>query len=150
MTNLQFASHADREIIRRDSGIKWADIQGNESTKQLLYDTVVMPLNYPGLFKGIIRPWHGILLHGPSGTENYFEALVDIPIIFFHIFYKFRCRYWKDSNGESTVFGNTGQNYIFQRGCEHDNVKVAGRLGEIYSSIMKSINRRNLWFNPNV
>lgn len=27
-----------------------------------------MPLNYPGLFKGIIKPWRGILLHGPSGT----------------------------------------------------------------------------------
>lgn len=57
-----------REIVQRDFGIKWADVQGNAAAKQLLRDTVIMPLNYPDLFKGIVRPWRGILLHGPSGT----------------------------------------------------------------------------------
>lgn len=54
--------------MRRDAGLKWTDVQGNEAVKRLLHDTVVMPLNNPGLFKGLIRPWRGILLHGPSGS----------------------------------------------------------------------------------
>lgn len=57
-----------REIVQRKQEIQWSDIKGNDDIKQLLYDTVVMPLNYPDLFKGIIKPWRTILMHGPSGT----------------------------------------------------------------------------------
>lgn len=54
--------------MQNDFAIKWDSIQGNADTKKLLYDSVVMPLNYPQLFQGTIKPWRGILMHGPPGT----------------------------------------------------------------------------------
>lgn len=43
-------------------------IQGNDEVKQILSESVVLPLQYPELFSGVVKPWHGILLHGAPGT----------------------------------------------------------------------------------
>lgn len=42
-------------------------VQLNEA-KRLLCEAVQLPLQYPSIFTGILRPWKGILLHGPPGT----------------------------------------------------------------------------------
>lgn len=39
-----------------------------DEAKRLLSEAVQLPLRFPTIFTGILRPWRGILLHGPPGT----------------------------------------------------------------------------------
>ncbi|CAC9466024.1 katanin-like protein [Leishmania infantum JPCM5] len=57
-----------REILDVNPSVRWRDIADLESAKHLLQEAVVMPVKYPELFQGILRPWKGILLFGPPGT----------------------------------------------------------------------------------
>ena len=41
---------------------------GLEEAKSLLQEAVVLPLVMPDFFRGIRRPWRGILMIGPPGT----------------------------------------------------------------------------------
>lgn len=43
-------------------------IQGNDEAKEILNESVILPLQYPKLFSGVVKPWRGILIHGPPGT----------------------------------------------------------------------------------
>lgn len=43
-------------------------MQGNEHAKQILNESVILPLTHPHLFTDLMRPWKGILLHGVSGV----------------------------------------------------------------------------------
>lgn len=54
--------------MRTDNQIKWNDVQGNEHAKQILIESVILPLQFPQLFTGVIKPWKGVLLHGVSGV----------------------------------------------------------------------------------
>lgn len=58
----------ERDIIQRHPNIHWADIAGLEEAKKLLQEAVILPLIMPDFFKGIRRPWKGILMVGPPGT----------------------------------------------------------------------------------
>ena len=57
-----------RDILDHDPSVGWSDIAELAAVKSLLKEAVVMPIKYPQLFSGIVRPWHGILLFGPPGT----------------------------------------------------------------------------------
>lgn len=59
-----------RDIFIDHPGVKWADIVGLHETKRVLREAVVMPLKFPQLFSGkkLLKPWRGVLLHGPPGT----------------------------------------------------------------------------------
>ncbi|KAI9141977.1 P-loop containing nucleoside triphosphate hydrolase protein [Paraphysoderma sedebokerense] len=57
-----------REIIQAAPNIKWVDIAGLREAKQLLEEAIVLPLWMPDYFKGIRRPWKGVLMTGPPGT----------------------------------------------------------------------------------
>lgn len=57
-----------REILDVNPGVCWNDISELHHAKQLLKEAIVMPVKYPELFEGIVRPWKGILLFGPPGT----------------------------------------------------------------------------------
>ena len=52
--------------------VNWSDVGGLQNIKEIISDTILLPLNYPSLFKstdkqlGITRS--GILLYGPPGT----------------------------------------------------------------------------------
>lgn len=48
--------------------VRWSDIKGLQEPKRLLREAVVYPVKYPQLFSGILAPWKGLLLYGPSGT----------------------------------------------------------------------------------
>jgi ATP-dependent Zn protease len=46
-------------------GVRFSDIADLTEAKKLLEEAVVLPLLLPGYFKGIRRPWKGVLMFGP-------------------------------------------------------------------------------------
>lgn len=62
------AEELSANIISQDPGVAWKDIAGLSEAKALLQEAVVLPLIMPDFFKGIRRPWRGILMIGPPGT----------------------------------------------------------------------------------
>jgi len=48
--------------------VHWDDIAELTEAKRLLEEAVVLPLWMPEYFKGIRRPWKGVLMFGPPGT----------------------------------------------------------------------------------
>uniref|UniRef100_A0A182KB37 Katanin p60 ATPase-containing subunit A1 n=1 Tax=Anopheles christyi TaxID=43041 RepID=A0A182KB37_9DIPT len=70
------ASHADvdlvdmleRDILQKNPNIHWNDIADLHEAKRLLEEAVVLPMWMPEYFKGIRRPWKGVLMVGPPGT----------------------------------------------------------------------------------
>ncbi|XP_070567556.1 katanin p60 ATPase-containing subunit A1-like isoform X1 [Ptychodera flava] len=58
----------ERDIVQRNPNVHWDDIAGLGEAKRLLEEAVVLPLIMPDFFKGIRRPWKGVLMVGPPGT----------------------------------------------------------------------------------
>lgn len=58
----------ERDIVQRNLNVKWDDIAGCEEAKKLLKEAVILPLIMPDYFKGIRRPYRGVLMVGPPGT----------------------------------------------------------------------------------
>ena len=58
----------ERDIVQRNPSVKWTDIAGCDEAKKLLKEAVVLPMVMPDYFKGIRRPWRGVLMVGPPGT----------------------------------------------------------------------------------
>ena len=52
--------------------INWSDIGGLKNIKEIISDTILLPLNYPSLFKSTDKNLaitrSGLLLYGPPGT----------------------------------------------------------------------------------
>lgn len=46
---------------------------GLTEAKRLLEEAVVLPVLMPEFFKGIRRPWKGVLMFGPPGTGKVSE-----------------------------------------------------------------------------
>jgi vacuolar protein-sorting-associated protein 4 len=60
-------------MVKRPS-IKWKDIAGLETTKQLLHEAIILPQQHPAMFKGPYKAWKAILLYGPPGTGKSYLA----------------------------------------------------------------------------
>eukprot|EP00752_Nemacystus_decipiens_P008068 g7212.t1 len=58
----------ERDIVERGVSVTWDQIADLKDAKQLLQEAVVLPLWMPDYFKGIRRPWKGVLMFGPPGT----------------------------------------------------------------------------------
>ncbi|KAF1376192.1 hypothetical protein PFLUV_G00207730 [Perca fluviatilis] len=58
----------ERDIISENPNVKWDNIADLEDAKKLLKEAVVLPMWMPAFFKGIRRPWKGVLMVGPPGT----------------------------------------------------------------------------------
>ncbi len=58
----------ERDVLQRKPNVEWASIAGLKDAKSLLQEVVVLPNIVPDFFKGIRRPWKGVLLVGPPGT----------------------------------------------------------------------------------
>lgn len=58
----------DRDILQKNLNVHWSDIADLEEAKRLLKEAVVLPMWMPEFFRGIRRPWRGILMVGPPGT----------------------------------------------------------------------------------
>lgn len=61
-------------IVVEKPNIKWDDVAGLETAKQLLKEAVILPIKFPQLFQGKRKPWAGILLYGPPGTGKSYLA----------------------------------------------------------------------------
>ncbi|KAL5273729.1 KATNA1 family protein [Megaselia abdita] len=58
----------ERDILQKNPNVKWDDIADLQDAKRLLEEAVVLPMWMPDYFKGIRRPWKGVLMVGPPGT----------------------------------------------------------------------------------
>ncbi|TXT59570.1 MAG: Vps4-like ATPase [Promethearchaeota archaeon] len=54
-------------IVTEAPDVKWSDIAGLRSSKQVLREAIVLPILKPKLFTGARKPWSGVLLFGPPG-----------------------------------------------------------------------------------
>lgn len=57
----------EKDILQRNPSIQWNDVAGLNEAKAILQEAVVLPIIMPEFFKGIRRPWKGILMAGPPG-----------------------------------------------------------------------------------
>lgn len=57
----------EKDILQKNPKISWSDIAGLHDAKAILQEAVVLPIIMPDFFRGIRRPWRGILLVGPPG-----------------------------------------------------------------------------------
>mmetsp|Transcript_16336 Transcript_16336/g.24620 ORF Transcript_16336/g.24620 Transcript_16336/m.24620 type:complete len:519 (+) Transcript_16336:59-1615(+) len=64
----QLAGVISREIYQDSPNVRFEDIVSLDEAKRLLCEAVQLPLRFPTVFQGLLRPWKGILLHGPPGT----------------------------------------------------------------------------------
>ena len=66
--DMELIESIEREILIENVNVSWESIADLHEAKQLLQEAVVLPLWMPEYFKGIRRPWKGVLLFGPPGT----------------------------------------------------------------------------------
>jgi katanin p60 ATPase-containing subunit A1 len=59
----------ERDILVQNSNVHLEDIADLVEAKKLLQEAVVLPLVVPDFFKGIPRPWKGILMVGPPQAQ---------------------------------------------------------------------------------
>ncbi len=58
----------EKEVVDTNPCVRFEDIAELEQAKKILQESVLLPLLLPDFFKGIRRPWKGVLLYGPPGT----------------------------------------------------------------------------------
>ena len=61
-------SMLERDVIDRKPNVSFDEIAELEDAKKVLQEAVLLPLLMPDYFRGIRRPWKGVLLFGPPGT----------------------------------------------------------------------------------
>lgn len=66
--DLELIEALERDIVEGKVNVTWDTIAGLTEVKELLQEAVVLPLWMPEYFKGIRRPWKGVLMFGPPGT----------------------------------------------------------------------------------
>lgn len=66
--DVQLVEMIERDILDSAPKVRWTDIADLAEAKALLEETVVVPMWLPDFFKGIRRPWKGVLMFGPPGT----------------------------------------------------------------------------------
>ena len=64
----ELAEALQRDILDSSPSVRWDDIAGLTDAKRVLEEAVVLPLWMPEYFRGIRRPWKGVLMFGPPGT----------------------------------------------------------------------------------
>ena len=58
----------EREMMDKSPNVRFEDIAELEGAKNALKEAVLLPLLMPDFFRGVRRPWKGVLLYGPPGT----------------------------------------------------------------------------------
>ncbi|XP_055546909.1 katanin p60 ATPase-containing subunit A-like 1 isoform X1 [Wyeomyia smithii] len=58
----------EKDMLQKNPNVQWNDVAGLNDTKAVLQEAVVLPVILPDFFRGIRRPWKGVLMVGPPGT----------------------------------------------------------------------------------
>ncbi|XP_014258736.1 katanin p60 ATPase-containing subunit A1 isoform X2 [Cimex lectularius] len=58
----------EKDILQKNPNVIWSQVAGLVEAKSVLQEAMVLPLLLPEYFKGIRRPWKGVLMVGPPGT----------------------------------------------------------------------------------
>ena len=58
----------ERDVVEKDPSVSFDDIAELDEAKMLLQEAVLLPILMPELFKGIRKPWKGVMMFGPPGT----------------------------------------------------------------------------------
>jgi katanin p60 ATPase-containing subunit A1 len=58
----------ESEVVNNNPSVSFEEIAELQKPKNILKEAVLLPLLMPNFFKGIRRPWKGVLLYGPPGT----------------------------------------------------------------------------------
>lgn len=58
----------ERDVIDKNPNVSFEDIAELTDAKKTLQEAVLLPILMPQFFKGIRRPWKGVLMFGPPGT----------------------------------------------------------------------------------
>eukprot|EP00697_Spironema_sp_BW2_P009806 gnl/Spiro4/24821_TR12339_c0_g1_i1.p1 gnl/Spiro4/24821_TR12339_c0_g1~~gnl/Spiro4/24821_TR12339_c0_g1_i1.p1 ORF type:complete len:610 (-),score=128.62 gnl/Spiro4/24821_TR12339_c0_g1_i1:105-1934(-) len=66
--DLELVEMLEKDIMDKAPVTKWDEIAGLAEAKRLLEEAVVLPHLMPDYFKGLRRPWRGVLMFGPPGT----------------------------------------------------------------------------------
>jgi katanin p60 ATPase-containing subunit A1 len=66
--NSELVELIENEVMETNPGVKWDDIAELKDAKRLIQEALLLPLLMPDYFKGIRRPWKGVLMFGPPGT----------------------------------------------------------------------------------
>ena len=64
----EFRDRLKDDIITETPNVSFKDIQGLNSVKLALYETIILPELKPELFTGLRKPTSGLLLFGPPGN----------------------------------------------------------------------------------
>ena len=66
--NIDLIESIEQDIVKGSEKVLWSQIADLDNAKELLQEAIILPTYMPDLFKGIRRPWKGVLLYGPPGT----------------------------------------------------------------------------------
>uniref|UniRef100_A0A7S2NU11 Katanin p60 ATPase-containing subunit A1 n=1 Tax=Leptocylindrus danicus TaxID=163516 RepID=A0A7S2NU11_9STRA len=66
--DVELITSIEQDIINDCGDTSWDKIADLDDAKQILQEAVVLPMFMPDFFKGIRRPWRGVLMFGPPGT----------------------------------------------------------------------------------
>lgn len=58
----------ERDVIDKNPNVSFDDIAELHESKKTLQEAVLLPILMPSFFKGIRRPWKGVMMFGPPGT----------------------------------------------------------------------------------
>lgn len=64
----EMAEMVCRDLIQKDFGLTFDKIFGADSAKSILYESVILPLEFPELFADGVKSWRSVMMHGPPGT----------------------------------------------------------------------------------
>lgn len=72
--NAELKKALSSAVVSEKPNVKWDDVAGLDKAKALLQEAVTLPILFPQLYVGKIKPWNGILLYGPPGTGKSYLA----------------------------------------------------------------------------
>lgn len=64
----ELISMLEKDVLDKNPQVSFDDIADLDDAKNTLQEAVLLPILMPQYFKGIRRPWKGVLLFGPPGT----------------------------------------------------------------------------------